>query len=124
MGLPQHQRGLGAIGWLVLVFVFGSLLTLGLKVVPVYTDNATIERILDGLAAEPEMGSKSTGAIDKIIKARFHVNNIRDFDYSKTLTIVRDNDGARIILDYEVRVPLVYNLDLIASFNKTVALQN
>jgi hypothetical protein len=124
MGLPQHQRGLGAIGWLVLVFVFGSLLTLGLKVVPVYTDNATIERILDGLAAEPEMGSKSTGAIDKIIKARFHVNNIRDFDYSKNLTIVRDNDGARIILDYEVRVPLVYNLDLIASFNKTVALQN
>jgi hypothetical protein len=124
MGLPQHQRGLGAIGWLVLVFVFGSLLTLGLKVVPIYTDNATIERILDGLAAEPEMGSKSTGAIDKIIKARFHVNNIRDFDYSKNLTIVRDNDGARIILDYEVRVPLVYNLDLIASFNKTVALQN
>ena len=124
MGLPQHQRGLGAIGWLVLVFVFGSLLTLGLKVVPVYTDNATIERILDGLAAEPEMGSKSTGAIDKIIKARFHVNNIRDFDYSKNLTIVRDNDGARIILDYEVRVPLIYNLDLIASFNKTVALQN
>jgi len=124
MGLPQHQRGLGAIGWLVLVFVFGSLLTLGLKVVPVYTDNATIERILDGLAAEPEMGSKSTGAIDKIIKARFHVNNIRDFDYSKNLTIVRNNDGARIILDYEVRVPLVYNLDLIASFNKTVALQN
>ena len=124
MGLPQHQRGLGAIGWLVLVFVFGSLLTLGLKVVPVYTDNATIERILDGLAAEPEMGSKSTDAIDKIIKARFHVNNIRDFDYSKNLTIVRDNDGARIILDYEVRVPLVYNLDLIASFNKTVALQN
>ena len=124
MGLPQHQRGLGAIGWLVLVFVFGSLLTLGLKVVPVYTDNATIERILDGLAAEPAMGSKSTGAIDKIIKARFHVNNIRDFDYSKNLTIVRDNDGARIILDYEVRVPLVYNLDLIASFNKTVALQN
>ena len=124
MGLPQHQRGLGAIGWLVLVFVFGSLLTLGLKVVPVYPDNATIERILDGLAAEPEMGSKSTGAIDKIIKARFHVNNIRDFDYSKNLTIVRDNDGARIILDYEVRVPLVYNLDLIASFNKTVALQN
>jgi len=93
-------------------------------VVPVYTDNATIERILDGLAAEPEMGSKSTGAIDKIIKARFHVNNIRDFDYSKNLTIVRNNDGARIILDYEVRVPLVYNLDLIASFNKTVALQN
>ncbi len=124
MGLPQHQRGLGAIGWLVLVFVFGSLLTLGLKVVPIYTDNATIERILDGLAAEPEMGSKSTGAIDKIIKARFHVNNIRDFDYSKNLTIVRNNDGARIILDYEVRVPLVYNLDLIASFNKTVALQN
>ncbi|MDB9916399.1 DUF4845 domain-containing protein [Pseudomonadales bacterium] len=124
MNLSQPQKGLGAIAWLVLVFVFGSLLTLGLKVVPIYTDNATIERILDGLATEPEMGSKGTGAIDKIIKARFHVNNIRDFDYSKNLTIVRDNGGAHIVLDYEVRVPLIYNLDLIASFNKTVALQD
>jgi len=124
MNLPRYQQGLGAIGWLILVFVFGGLLTFGLKVAPIYADNATIEKILDGVAAEPGVGSKDTGEIDRIIKARFHVNNIRDFDYSKNLTIVRDNAGARLVLSYEVRVPLVYNLDLIASFNKTVALQD
>jgi hypothetical protein len=38
--------------------------------------------------------------------------------------VVRDNRGAKIVLDYEVRMPMVANLDLVASFNKTVDLRD
>ena len=124
MNLPLQQLGLGAIGWLILIMAFGGLLTIGLKVAPIYADNITIVRVLEGVAAEAGMANKSASELDKIIKARLNVNNIRDFNYAKSLLILRDNRGVRIVLDYEVRVSLVYNLDLIASFNKTVTLRD
>lgn len=119
----RKQKGLGFLGWLVLILLFGGALTLGLKLVPVYTDYNTMADILDGMAAEDGMANKRTPEIEDLIIKRFKINNIRSIDFHKDVQVKRDSNGVRIVLDYEVRMPVVGNLAMVASFDKEVELK-
>jgi hypothetical protein len=120
---PKRQSG-SVGGWLVILVLFGSLMTLASQVVPVYMDHNTMASILDGMAAENGMGQKRDDELAKIIKSRFKMNNIRDFDIKENIVINRTSNGVEIVMDYEVRMPLVKNMDMIASFDKTIELRN
>ena len=118
MKFSNRQRGLGVAGWLILIVVFGGITTIGMKLVPLYLDHNTMSNIIDGVAAEPNIGNKRNIDIQEMIINRFKINNIRDFDWKKNLVIKRDSEGVKIILDYEARVPLAGNVDLMAKFYK------
>jgi hypothetical protein len=121
---PFRQRGVGFAGWLILILVFGGLLTVGTKLFPVYMDNNTMASLLDKMAEEDGMAEKPKSEIYKIVGNRFKLNNIRNFDVDRSIQVNRGKNGTSVILDYEVRVPVIANLDLIASFNKEVELRN
>lgn len=99
-------------------------MSLGAKVVPVYMDHNTMSTILDKMAEEPGMGSRGDGGIREEMRKRFKLNNIRDFDLGEHVTIERHGRGTDVLLDYEVRMPLVSNLDLVAHFSKKVELRD
>ena len=122
--LPKRQAGIGVAGWLVVVLIFGSLMTLAASVVPVYMDHNTMSSILDHMAEENGMAQKRDEELHKIIRNRFKMNNIRDFPIAENLVLNRTSNGVTIVLDYEIRMPLVKNMDMIASFDKTVELRN
>jgi hypothetical protein len=121
---PKRQAGMGVGGWLMVLLIIGAVASVASQVVPVYMDHSTMSSILDGMAAENGMGLNRDDAIEKIIKSRFKMNNIRDFPIKENLVINRTSNGVEIVMDYEVRMPLVKNMDLIASFDKTVELRN
>ena len=121
---PRKQAGMGAVGWMLMLAVFGSVLTVGLKLVPLYLDHNTMSKILDGLAEEEGVSQKRDGTISKMIQKRFKLNNIRDFKVRDNVEVKRSRDGVDIIMDYEVRLKFAGNVDLIASFDKSVKLKN
>jgi|APSaa5957512535_1039671.scaffolds.fasta_scaffold146340_2 hypothetical protein len=121
---PKRQAGMGVGGWLMLLLLIGALATVASQVVPVYMDHNTMSGILDGMAAENGMGQKRDDELRKIVKSRFKMNNIRDFNIKDNLVINRTSNGVEFVMDYEVRMPLVKNMDMIASFDKTVELRN
>lgn len=121
----SRYRQNGAMGSLIFaILIFGGMISLGAKVVPVYMDHNTMSTILDKMADEPGMGSRGDGGIRDEMRKRFKLNNIRDFDLGEHVSIERYGRGTDVMLDYEVRIPLVSNLDLIASFNKKVELRD
>jgi Domain of unknown function (DUF4845) len=121
---PRKQAGMGTAGWMLIVVVFGSVMTIGMKLVPPFLDHNTMSNILDGMAEEDGMAQKRDAAIEKLIKKRFKMNNIRDFNVGENLDIKRTRNGVEIVMDYEVRMNLIKNVDLIASFDKSVELRN
>jgi len=121
---PHRQKGMGVVSWLFVIAIFGFVLTLGLKVFPWYLDNGTMVRVLDDMALEAGMGSKTTPQIDKILKQRFRVNNILVFNFKDNVKLVRDVDGVTITLAYEERGNVIQNLDFVAAFSHTVKLKN
>lgn len=124
MNLPQYQRGLSGAGWMFLIMVIGSVVTVGTKLAPLYLDHNTMSNILDRLAEEKGMVAKRDVDLTNIIKKRFKMNNIRDFDFKNHMTFKRPENRVIIDMNYEVRLPLVYNVDLIASFKKQTVLRD
>ncbi|MBO6566323.1 MAG: DUF4845 domain-containing protein [Pseudomonadales bacterium] len=106
------------------ILIFGGMMSIGAKVIPVYMDHNTISNILDKLAEEPGMGSRTDGGIREELRKRLKLNNIREFDIGEHVKIERHGRGTDVLLDYEVRMPMVSNLDLIAHFNKKVELRD
>lgn len=124
MNVPHYQRGLGVAGWIFMILLFGGVLTVGTKLFPYYMDHSTMSGVLDGIAAMDGVATKRTDEIRDLIKHRFKLNNIRDFPIKDEIEIKRTANGVDIVMDYEARVPLVYNVDLVASFHKQVALRD
>ena len=124
MNFPNRQRGVGVIGWLILLLVFGSFMTGLTKIAPLYMDHRTMSIIMDKMAAEPEAGKMSKRRIISTLQNRFKLNNIRNFPLEDSLSFETTKIGKKVFLKYEERVPLIYNIDLIASFTKEIELKN
>lgn len=123
MRYPQKQRGLALGGWLLLVLAFGGIMSVGAKLAPLYMDHNTMSGVLDGMAEEDGLGNKRTHELVSLLEKRFKVNNVRDFKVKDHIEIKRTPNGTELVMVYEIRQPLIYNVDLVTSFAKKVELR-
>lgn len=124
MKSPRRQHGLSFFGWILMILVFGSVITMGMKLLPLYLDHNTMSNVLDSMVDEPGLLGKRRYELEDMLKKRFKVNNVRDFNHKENLVIKKDKSGVEVIIDYEVRILLFHNVDLIVSFNKSVLLKD
>ncbi len=124
ISLSRNRQTGNVGGYLLAIIVIGGAISLGSKLIPLYMDHNTMSSILDKMAEEQGMGAQTDGALRDAMKKRFKLNNIRDFDIKQHTKIDRTGRGTDIIMDYEVRMTLVHNLDIVAAFNKKVELRD
>lgn len=111
----KRQQGFGGVFILfVIVMCFFSFLTF-LKVFPFYTDDAVIESVLDGLKLESEQKEYNRTQIEDMIQKRFEINDLSELVESVDVS----GQGSKIIIDmeYERRVSLISNIEIVATFN-------
>lgn len=121
----MKNRQTGGIGsWLFIILIFGGALSIAFKVIPLYMDHNAMSSILDSMATEDAMAGKPRQMLKDMIKQRFKMNNIRDFSVKDNVEIKRTANGTEVIMDYQARMKIVKNIDLIADFAKTVGLRN
>lgn len=111
----RSQSGASTLGILIVVLFFGSLLTLGIKLGPIYLDDYTIQEALEGLDGTKGLSKMSVGEVRSLINKRLSVNNVRGFD-AKAITVKVEGDQVQIDVDYEVRTGLVSNVDAVVHF--------
>ena len=112
----KKQQGLGRLGWLVVLAVAGFFLLCAFKIIPLYAEN---RYIVSGLKALVEPGTKledmTTAEIKKKMGNFYMINNVRS---KEAQNIVVDRAANRVVVkvDYEARVNLFYNLDVVVDF--------
>jgi hypothetical protein len=111
----KRQRGLSSLGWLFVISVAGFALLCGFKLGPVYLDNNFVRGALQSLAKEGEIGSMSNGEIRSKLSKLFTINNIRG-EVTKKVKIERKKDRVLVNINYEERIPLIYNIDVVLTF--------
>lgn len=113
----KHQRGLGMLQWAVVIAVAGFFLLFAFKVVPLYAENRYVESALRSLETGGEKLEEMTDAeIIKKLNNFYMINNVRSEGPTKNIKIERESEKAVVTVDYETRVPLFYNIDLVVSF--------
>ena len=97
----------------------------GLAAAPIYMEYATVKAITTDLAASSELKGKSPRTIKQSIAKRFRANSLWDLKPEETLHLKRmPGKGLVLVLDYEARRNLLYNLDLTARFKEEPILLN
>ena len=119
----HHQRGLSLVGWLIVAGLAGFLAIVALKLFPVYMEYWTVRSVMDEVANMPAVDKKSRSYIMSTIGKRLDVNSVqvvktRDIKYERS-----DSGGVRLHLKYEVRKPLVGNVDVVVKFEHIAPLR-
>ncbi|WP_286222064.1 DUF4845 domain-containing protein [Marinobacter apostichopi] len=110
-----RQTGASALTMMVMVLFFGGLLTLAIKLGPIYLDDITIQEALESLDGTDGLSTMGPAQVRTLINKRLSVNNVRGFD-AKNITVEKDGDTVMILVDYEVRNDLFSNVDTIVHF--------
>lgn len=117
MRLPQSQKGLSSLGWLSILMIAGFIMLCVSRMAPAYMDDRYIQESLRSLSPEAsKIEELSNTAIRGKVSKFFMVNNIRSQSASD-VEIDRKGDGVLVMMNYEVRVPIFYNIDVVMTFN-------
>ena len=116
MRLAKTQMGMSTFGWLAVLVGGGFVLLCVFRMVPAYLDDRYIQEALSSLGDEAQLEDMSNSDIRKKLSNFFMVNNIRSQSV-KSVEIERKRDYIQVSMNYEVRVPIVYNVSAVMSFN-------
>ncbi len=113
--MRRKQGGITLIGFIIVAAVAGFFVYIGMKLFPMYSEYYAVKSALKGLAAEPNAGNLDPGRIQTLLFRRL------DMSYSDSIKkdnvkIQRVDSGWQIEVKYEVRKPLVANLDVVGRF--------
>lgn len=116
----KFQLGITMIGFIIVLALAGFFLLIGAKLFPIYSEyfavKAAMKQIKETSGASTYPPDRMWGALDQ----RFNIGYV-DSVKRNNMEIMRKN-GVFLRIKYEVRKPLVYNLDIVAMFDHTVEL--
>ncbi len=113
----RNQRGLGMLQWALVIAIAGFFLLFAFKVIPLYAENRYVESALRSLESGGQKLDEMTDAeISKKLNNFYMINNVRSEGPTKNIKVMRESEKALVTVDYETRVPLFWNIDLVLSF--------
>ena len=115
----KSQRGMTAIGWLIVLGLIGFFVLLALRMIPSYLEYATVSSALESLQNEPGMANKTPQDIRILLGKRFDINDVKTIK-AKDVDIVNKGNAYLVGVDYEVRMPVIGNVDVVMSFVKEI----
>ena len=115
----HHQKGMTAIGWLLVLGLIAFFTLITLRLIPGYLEFGKVASVLESLQDEPGITRKSKTEILSLIGKRFDVNDVYQVDV-KQVKVAKDKGVLRVSIDYERREHLVGNVDVVTTFAKQV----
>lgn len=117
------QRGMTLWGWLYVLATLGVILMVGIKTVPVYLANYSIQSTLEWAAHLEKLEGASEQQIQARIQRRFSSGYI-DVVSGEDVEVERTAEGRRLTVSYDERVHLFGNVWLHFKFHETALMSS
>jgi len=112
--MKAKQRGISLGGIMILLVIGGFVVMMAMRLVPIYLADLKIANAMEALSTSDE------GKTRELLVGRF----MRQLDIEDIRTIKKDElklepkgGGFDVTLNYEVRVPVIYNIDAVVKFS-------
>ncbi|MCB1935396.1 MAG: DUF4845 domain-containing protein [Nitrosomonas sp.] len=112
------QRGLTLTGMMFWSIILVLVAVLGMKVLPVYIDDATIKKNLAAIASDNSLQNANASQIRLAFSKRAQVDSITVIS-AKDIKITKDKGKLVLSASYIVEIPLVSNISLKFDFETT-----
>lgn len=113
----HKQKGMTAIGWLIVLGLIGFFTLLTLKMTPSYLEHYKIVSILKSLEKEPALQSPED--IRRLLNRRFNISYVETIN-AKDVKITSAGEYFRVTAKYDSRVHLFGNVSVVMDFYKQV----
>ncbi len=123
MKIMKKQKGMSLVGFFVMLTLIGIVAGAGIKIGPIYMEYMTVSSLFKELQGDRALAGKGKTAIRDRLKKGFTINQIERVKASQA-KITSTKNGYLVDLKYEVRFPLVGNLEGIATFNPQANVNN
>jgi len=118
----KRQRGMTLIGWLIVLALIGFFAMLVMKLGPIYMENYTIKMALESMENEPGLAEKTPSQVRGFFQKRMDMNYVTRLTQD-SVKIRREEGVTYLEVDYEVREPMVGNVDAIVTFKEKAELK-
>ncbi len=113
--MKRKQGGMTLIGFILVLGIVGVFIYMGMKLIPMYSEFYSVKQALKGLAAEPEITKKGPVKIKDLFFRKLYISYAENIKPAH-VTIVPKEAGYLVTVEYEVRKPLIANLDVVGRF--------
>lgn len=114
--MKRTQRGMTLIGFIIVLAVVGVFAYMGMKLIPMYTEYYGVKRALASLSADPGMADATPARIRDLFFRKLYISYAENVK-PEHVKIVRKDAGYEMTVDYELRKPLIGNLDVVGNFH-------
>ncbi|MCW8927127.1 MAG: DUF4845 domain-containing protein [Xanthomonadales bacterium] len=124
MRVHRKQGGLTLIGFVIVLAMVIFVAFIGMKIAPIYMEYYSVVSAMNGVASE--RGSANLSPFDVRVKVlnRLYVSYSAENVKEQHIKLSRSSQGVTLRVAYEVRKPVIGNLDVVAKFDRTVRLAN
>jgi len=116
--MKRKQGGLSLLGFLVVLAVVGFAAYIGMKLFPMYQEYYSVRSAMKGLANEPGVADMDPAKVQDLFFRRLYINYSENVK-PQNVKFERTEGGWKMRVNYEVRRPLVGNLDVVGRFDST-----
>lgn len=122
MSVRNAQQGMTLLGMIIVLSVLGIFGYCGMKVFPMYSEYWSVKESMEEVAKTPGIAVAGRTQVVNLLYRRFDISYVESV---KPEHITLDTKkGAVLTVKYEVRRPLMYNLDVVGRFEHSVSLTN
>ena len=121
--MKRTQGGMTLIGFVIVLGVIGFFAYISMKLVPMYSEYYAVKQALKGLQQEPGVGNYDPARIQDLFFRRLYISYAENVK-PENVEMERVDGGWNMRVDYEVRKPLISNLDVVGKFSTSEDLTN
>jgi len=115
--LRNKQKGASLLTIMIYLIIGGVFFSVGFKLYPAFWDYKLVDSVLTDVSQDNDELSKPLTRLRQDIAKKFRINQIT-LPEKDSLVIKQEKGVVHFDLDYEVRVPMFYNVDAVVTFNK------
>jgi hypothetical protein len=119
----KKQSGMTLIGFIIVLGFVIFLSFIGMKIAPIYLEYYSVVSAMNGVAKEKGSARLSPYNIRVRVLNRLYVSYSAENVKERDIKLVR-RKGVYLRIAYDVRKPVIGNLDVIATFDKSVRLSD
>ncbi len=116
--MKNSQGGITLLGFVIVLAVVGLFAYVGMKLFPMYSEYYSVRSALKGLAQEPGIANTDPRKIQDLFFRRLYISYAENVK-AEHVKIKRVDNGWQMDVSYEVRKPVIANLDVVGRFDTT-----
>lgn len=113
--MRQKQSGITLVGFIVVLAVVGVFIYMGMKVIPMYSEYYSVKQSMEGLSKQSGVAQMDPSKVKDLFFRRLYINYSENVKPAH-VKLVRKDSGYLMTVKYEVRRPLIANLDVVGRF--------